>query len=122
MMMRCIGVSMKESSPFDATVSTSSLSCLTVLIPSICLHSSRRCSTPTKFTGVNSFHNAITRPCRQCTNAQRLDGSIRRTSLRADRDPVLDVAEAEKDDDGDGDRDEKGVVDVVKGEIWYHWD
>ena len=83
------------------------------------LSHSRRCSTLTQIAGINSPHNTITCSGRQSTNAQGLNSSIYRTSLGTDRDPILDIAEAEEDNNGDGNGYEEGVGDVVKGEIWY---
>lgn len=91
-------------------------------IPALFLHLSLGRPTPPKTTRIDSLHDAITCSGRQSTNTQSLNRSIYRTPHRVDRDPIFDGAEAEKDNNGDGDGDEKGMVDIVEGEIWYHWD
>ncbi len=71
---------------------------------------------------VDRLHDPITRTSRQHANTKRLDRSIRRTPLRSDSDPILEVAEGEKDDDRYGDGDEESMGDVLHRKIWYHWD
>ena len=71
---------------------------------------------------IDRLDNAITRASCQRTNTKRLNRSIHRTPLRPDRDPVLEVAENEKDDDCDADRNEESMGDVRHRKIWYHRD
>jgi hypothetical protein len=71
---------------------------------------------------IQATNDSVTGSSRRSSNDERLESSVERRPLCANRHPVLDVSEDEEDDGRDANGDEEGVGDVGHGEVRNHRD
>ena len=70
---------------------------------------------------VNGPNDSVTGSSSKSSNDEGLDSSPKCRTLCANRNPVLDVSEYQKDDSSDADGNEQGMGDVVHGKVRNHW-
>jgi hypothetical protein len=75
-----------------------------------------------RMLGIQATNDSVTGSSRRSSNDERLESSVKRRPLCANRDPVLDVSEDQEDDGRDANGDEEGVGDVGHGEVRNHRD
>jgi hypothetical protein len=69
---------------------------------------------------VNGPNDSVTGASSSSSNDQGLDSSPKCRTLRADRNPVLDIAEHHEDDSGDSDGNKQGMGDVLHAKVRDH--